>query len=100
MDPAGIERDRSRPPRQQPRNYLADSSALLLRISQKKKKRRRESTDSEYYLVKQILDQKIEEGVIQYQIDWEDNPETGETYPPSWVRASTFLSMDILGAQY
>lgn len=43
--------------------------------------------------MKRILGEKIEDGhEISYLIDWDDNPETGESYTPTWVWISTSRS--------
>lgn len=36
--------------------------------------------------MKSIIDEKqVGDDEIEYLIDWEDNPETGESYTPTWV---------------
>lgn len=74
---------RTRP--KQTRKSLAESPPSLPRDSQKKRKRRKQTSSAEYYSVKKILEEKTEHGEISYLIDWDDHPETGESYTPTWV---------------
>ncbi len=70
------------------------------RVSSKKAKKKRQSTTKQrrrqevdepeqYFAAKSILDEKLEGGKLRFLVDWEDNPTTGETYDPTWVRDST-----------
>lgn len=36
--------------------------------------------------MRSILGEETRDGLLSYLIDWEDNPDTGEAYAPSWVR--------------
>jgi hypothetical protein len=75
---------RTRP--KQSRKSLAESPpSQLPKSSQKKRKRKRETLSGKYYSVRQILDEKTIRDEISYLIDWEDNPDTGESYTPTWV---------------
>lgn len=46
------------------------------------------SQPEEWYTIRQILDERIVKGQVEYLVDWDDNVNTGEVYPPSWVRIS------------
>ncbi|KAH8591476.1 hypothetical protein B0O99DRAFT_632156 [Bisporella sp. PMI_857] len=55
----------------------------------KKKRRRKEPTpepepDSEFYAIKGIIREKKEDGRVLYLLQWEDHPDTRESYPNSW----------------
>lgn len=50
-----------------------------------KKSKSRPPQEPEWYAIKRILDQKLVNGRLTYLVDWEDNHNTGEAYPPSWV---------------
>ena len=77
----------------QSRKSLAESPPSLPRTPQKKRKRRRDTSSAEFYSVKQILAEKIGRGQeISYLIDWDDNPETGESYTPTWVWMDLYSS--------
>jgi hypothetical protein len=39
-----------------------------------------------FWAIRGILAEKKVKGRLQYKVDWEDHPETGEAYPPTWVR--------------
>lgn len=52
--------------------------------STKAKKPKKESSDT-YYSVRRIAAERIEKGQLFYLIDWANNPETGESYDPTWV---------------
>ncbi|UNI18907.1 hypothetical protein JDV02_005142 [Purpureocillium takamizusanense] len=41
--------------------------------------------DDAWYTIRGIIDErKVKGRRIEYLVDWDDNPETGEAYPPSW----------------
>jgi hypothetical protein len=74
--------------RAQPRKSFAESSTPRSPRSAQKKKRPRGNDEGsdELYSVRQILDEKTEDGRLFYLIDWEGiDPKTGRPYPPSWV---------------
>ncbi|KAG0646630.1 Histone deacetylase complex 1 subunit 3, partial [Hyphodiscus hymeniophilus] len=76
--------------RQYSHKSFADSSpSQSPRTTQKKRKRGREASPEEttsdiYYEIKDIVDEKIENGKKSYLIDWKDNVTTGEQYTPTW----------------
>lgn len=41
--------------------------------------------DEVWYTVKSIIGEKKVQGQAYYQVDWENNPTTGEVYEPTWV---------------
>jgi hypothetical protein len=84
MEPETSERPRRTSPRQQNRNAFA-ASPLPPRSSQKRRKRKAKAS-AEYYSVRDILEEKTVHEEVFYLIDWEDNPDTGESYTPTWVR--------------
>ena len=49
-------------------------------------------SQDKFYKLKDILDEKRG----KYLIDWEDDPDTGEKYSPSWVCQYKESSIDIL----
>ena len=38
-----------------------------------------------FWAIRGILAEKKVKGCLVYKVDWEDHPETGEKFPPSWV---------------
>ena len=54
----------------------------------------------EFYAIRDILDERrIDDGILQYHVDWADNPTTGERYDPTWVCYSgTFTHITTLPA--
>jgi hypothetical protein len=55
------------------------------------KARAREPTpDDTLFEIRDIIDEKIEKGILYYKVDWADNPTTGERYDPTWVIAHPF----------
>jgi hypothetical protein len=53
-----------------------------------KPRRRTRSFGSEagWYTIRDIIDEKVEDGRIQYLIDWEGTDNNGVPYDPTWVR--------------
>ncbi|KPM41571.1 hypothetical protein AK830_g4960 [Neonectria ditissima] len=41
----------------------------------------------DWYPVRQILDERIVKGKVEYLVDWEDNSNTGESYSPTWEQS-------------
>lgn len=58
--------------------------------STKAKKPKKESSET-YYTVRRIVDEKIENGRLFYYIDWANDPNTGESFDPTWVRSGSLL---------
>jgi len=47
---------------------------------------RNSSSEGEYYTVKSIIDEKIQNGKVLYKIDWDGyDPTTGLPWEPTWV---------------
>ncbi len=46
---------------------------------------REPTPDEEFYAIRDILDERRIDGILQYHVDWADNPTTGERYDPTWV---------------
>ncbi|PHH72857.1 hypothetical protein CDD82_5771 [Ophiocordyceps australis] len=42
----------------------------------------------EWFMIRGILQEKKTRGRIQYLVDWDDNPDTGKPYSPTWVPSS------------
>ncbi len=81
----------TRPTRTRPRSNrtkLVEESPITPRSSKKKNTRKRKATREKFYSLADpgILDQKEEKGRVYYLCNWADDPETGESFPPSWVR--------------
>lgn len=57
---------------------------------QRPKQKQNNEPGDDWCEIKGILDQRVVNGQLQYLVDWEDHPETGEVYPHEWV--STFQS--------
>lgn len=58
------------------------------RRSSKHQKKHKEQPKEEWYIIKDILQERRNGSNIEYLVDWEDNPETGERYRPTWVSLS------------
>lgn len=58
------------------------SKRRVRRFSTARKAGRRKT---KLYLVRRILDERVEQGKLQYYIAWADDQETGEKFPPNWV---------------
>lgn len=53
--------------------------------SSRRKSKQKPKVEDELYAIKDIIDEKYERGRVWYRIDWEDDPNTGEQFDPSWV---------------
>lgn len=53
---------------------------------QRPKQQKNIEDEDEWCEIKGILESRVVDGQIQYLVDWEDHPETGEVYPHEWVR--------------
>lgn len=51
-------------------------------------------SDTEFYEIRDIIDERILGGELQYKIDWADNPTTGDSYAPTWVISYTNLALN------
>jgi hypothetical protein len=49
-----------------------------------------EEEESGWYVIKDIIDERRVRGKVEYLIDWEDNPDTGKSYDPTWVSQHAF----------
>lgn len=78
-----LELQPGRQKRQRTRKSPADKSKHR---RSRKRVRVADATD-EFYSVKSILDESSD----KYLIDWEDDPGTGRTYSPTWVRLHCHL---------
>ena len=54
------------------------------RKSTKAKKPKKESSET-YYQIRRIAGEKTENGRLFYYIDWANDPNTGESFEPTWV---------------
>ncbi len=50
------------------------------------------TADNVLYAIRDIIEERIVRGKLQYKIDWADNPVTAERYDPTWVRFPTDLA--------
>lgn len=48
-----------------------------------------------YYKIKSIVGERTKENRLEYQIDWEDDPETGEQFETSW-EPKRFVTADAI----
>lgn len=51
----------------------------------KRPKPRHETRQDNVFAIKDIIDEKFVRGRLHYRIDWEDDPNTGEPFSPTWV---------------
>jgi hypothetical protein len=71
-----------------PKRNSRARSTTESRSSQKQKRKQHEEADphdEEYFEVERILGQRVKGGVLEYWVDWKNNPVTGEVYEPTWV---------------
>ncbi|KAF5133309.1 hypothetical protein E5D57_003932 [Metarhizium anisopliae] len=47
------------------------------------------SDDNDWYTIRNILDERLVKGRVEYLVDWDDNQKTGEAYSPTWSREVT-----------
>ncbi|KYK58743.1 hypothetical protein DCS_05760 [Drechmeria coniospora] len=45
--------------------------------------------DDGWFSIRGILDERPVEGGVEYLVDWDDNPNTGDAYDPTWSREVT-----------
>jgi hypothetical protein len=65
----------------------------LPRISQEHQKQGLFSSQEKLWLIKDIIDEKVERGRLWYKVDWEDDIQTGESFAPTWVRSGMLPSI-------
>ncbi|KAJ3947103.1 uncharacterized protein N0V96_003489 [Colletotrichum fioriniae] len=65
------------------------------RRSSKHQKKHKEQPKEEWYIIKDILQERRNGSNIEYLVDWEDNPETGERYRPTWAPSKDVTSKAI-----
>lgn len=65
------------------RKNLAESPVRSSKSSKKRSKKK--DTTPPLYDISGILDERKSGKITEYLIDWRDNPETGESYEPTWV---------------
>lgn len=51
----------------------------------KKRKSRSAADEAPWYTIKNILQERTVNGKLEYLVDWDNNPRTGEVYPHEWV---------------
>ncbi|KAL7925455.1 hypothetical protein ACQKWADRAFT_284081 [Trichoderma austrokoningii] len=49
--------------------------------------------DLGWYTIRRILDEKTVRGRVQYLVDWDDNPVTGQAYDPTWSAEVSNLAL-------
>lgn len=55
--------------------------------SGRKSRQKPRADDNPYYAIKDIIDEKLENDRLWYRVDWEDDPDTHQTFDPTWVCA-------------
>ncbi|WYZ38625.1 hypothetical protein EsH8_III_000539 [Colletotrichum jinshuiense] len=48
-----------------------------------------------WWIIRDILQERTRGSKIEYLVDWEDDPDTGEQYPPSWAPSEDITSKAI-----
>ncbi|VUC36868.1 unnamed protein product [Clonostachys rosea] len=43
--------------------------------------------ESGWYVIKDIIDERRVRGKVEYLVDWENNPDTGKSYDPTWAKS-------------
>lgn len=51
----------------------------------KRPKPRHDTCQDDVFAIKDIIDEKFIHGKRHYRIDWQDDPNTGESFSPTWV---------------
>ncbi|KAH7166039.1 putative HDA1 complex subunit, partial [Dactylonectria macrodidyma] len=51
------------------------------------------SQTEQWFTIRQILDERTVKGKVEYLVDWDDNTNTGEAYPPSWSEEVTDVAL-------
>ncbi|KAL0943813.1 endosomal cargo receptor [Colletotrichum truncatum] len=64
------------------------------RGSKQQLKKPREQSPKWFY-IRDILQERLRGGQVEYLVDWEDDRETGERYPPSWAPSKDVTSKAI-----
>ncbi|TAQ86428.1 hypothetical protein B7494_g5239 [Chlorociboria aeruginascens] len=70
--------------RQQIRQSLAESPPEPKSPQKKRRKSRSQGLDSQLWAVRNIVGERKSQGQIQFLIDWENDPQTGRPYSPTW----------------
>ena len=53
--------------------------------SPRKKRRKVEEATDELWAVREILEERRNQGRLEYLVDWEDSKVTGVSFSPTWV---------------
>ncbi|KAK0372843.1 hypothetical protein CLIM01_09801 [Colletotrichum limetticola] len=86
------------PPKQHTTSAEVDRDSSMPRDSRrssKNPKKHKEQPKEEWYIIKDILQERRNGSNIEYLVDWEDNPETGERYRPTWAPSKDVTSKAI-----
>ena len=59
--------------------------ASLPSTTRKPRRRRQKAAKEKLYAIRGILREEYRGGKLWYEIDWDNDPNTGQQYPPSWV---------------
>ncbi|KZL88018.1 endosomal cargo receptor, partial [Colletotrichum incanum] len=65
------------------------------RHSSKQPKKPKEQHKEKWYIIRDILQERKRGANIEYLVDWEDDPDTGERYRPTWTRSKDVTSKAI-----
>ncbi|KAI0157818.1 hypothetical protein GGR57DRAFT_461047 [Xylariaceae sp. FL1272] len=72
-----------------PKSHTRRPGRAIARAKPKPKSKRRNSTaDASWHLVRDIIDEKVQDGGVYYRIDWAGTDEHGHPYEPSWEPAA------------
>ncbi|GKT40873.1 uncharacterized protein ColSpa_01054 [Colletotrichum spaethianum] len=65
------------------------------RHSSKQPKKPKEQPKENWYIIRDILQERKRGATIEYLVDWEDDPDTGERYHPTWTSSKDVTSKAI-----
>ena len=70
------------PPKRKATNQLVSKKGIAKRSKASAQKgRKAKVVKYKWFTIRDIVD----ESNTKYKVDWEDDPETGEKFPPEWV---------------
>ncbi|KAI1284448.1 hypothetical protein F5Y07DRAFT_346558 [Xylaria sp. FL0933] len=86
-------RDNRRRPRDQP--SLSPSPGPISRSKPKPKRDHKKPPRKGWFTIRDIIDEKVENGRIFYLIDWDGTDQSGRRYPPNWEPAANVTASAI-----
>ncbi|KAI0810608.1 hypothetical protein GGR55DRAFT_644634 [Xylaria sp. FL0064] len=84
-------RDNRRRPRDQP----SPSPSPISRSKPKPKRDQKKLPRKGWFTIRDIIDEKVEDGRIFYLIDWDGTDQSGRRYPPNWEPAANVTASAI-----